>query len=174
MQESLRTVVRNVPGLEWAGVAETATGALAAFESHQPDLVILDLVLGAGSGLGVLRAIKQQQPACRVVVFTGHDGAMLRTRCLAAGADYFFSKIHEHRDLVRQLHAFGAEAPRFASGQPNGAVVPPLPGARPMQGRGETGVVREMFSPQSGPGPGGRFEPSTGCIPATEHPSNTL
>lgn len=48
MQEILTESLQTVPGLELAGVAETATEALAAFESHRPDVVILDLALPGG------------------------------------------------------------------------------------------------------------------------------
>jgi DNA-binding NarL/FixJ family response regulator len=104
MREALTQSVHAVPGLELVAVAETAADAMAAFESHHPDVVILDLVLRVGSGLDVLRAIKQHTPACRVLVFSGHDKEPFRSRCLAAGADHFFSKIRQHRELIQQLH----------------------------------------------------------------------
>lgn len=121
MQEILTESLQTVPGLELAGVAETATEALAAFESHRPDVVILDLVLRAGTGLDVLHGIKQRAPACRVLVFTGHDAEPYRTRCLAAGADYFFSKNWQLRELIQQLRNFGGAAPA-ATNRPAGAV----------------------------------------------------
>ena len=110
MQEILTESLQTVPGLELAGVAETATEALAAFESHRPDVVILDLVLRVGSGLDVLHEIKQRAPACRVLVFTGYDEEPFRTRCLAEGADYFFSKNRQHRELIQELHNLGGDA----------------------------------------------------------------
>ncbi len=121
MQEILTESLRTVPGLELAGVAETAAEALAAFESHRPDVVILDLGLRAGTGLDVLHGIKQRAPACRVLVFTGYDEEPYRTRCLAAGADHFFSKNRQHRELIQQLHNFGGDAPA-ATGQRADAV----------------------------------------------------
>lgn len=111
MQEILTESLRTVPGLELAGVAETATEAMAAFELHRPDVVILDLVLRAGSGLDVLHGIKRRAPTCRVLVFTGHDAEPYRTRCLAAGADCFFSKTRQYRELIQQLRDFGGAAP---------------------------------------------------------------
>jgi two-component system response regulator DevR len=102
MQDTLRAAVKTM-GLELAGVAATAEGAMAAFASGQPDVVILDLVLQAGSGFEVLLRIKERAPTCRVMVFTRHDEESFRKRCLAAGADYFLSKNREHGELWRQL-----------------------------------------------------------------------
>lgn len=110
MQEILTESLQTVPGLELAGVAETATEAMAAFEAHRPDVVILDLALRVGSGLDVLHEIKQRAPACRVLVFTGYDEEPFRTRCLAEGADHFFSKIRQHRELFQHLHDLGGDA----------------------------------------------------------------
>ena len=110
MREALTQSVRAVPGLELVDAVATAADAIAAFEAHHPDVVILDLILRVGSGLDVLRAIKQHTPACRVLVFSGHDKAPFRSRCLAAGADHFFSKIRQHRELIQELHNLAGDA----------------------------------------------------------------
>jgi DNA-binding NarL/FixJ family response regulator len=52
-----------------------------------------------------------------VLVFTGYDEEPYRTRCLAAGADRFFSKIRQHRALIQELHNLGGDAPA-ATGRP--------------------------------------------------------
>ena len=106
--------LQTVPGMEVAGIAETVAEAIAAFEAHRPDVVILDLSLRIGSGFDVLRAIKQHTPACRVLVFTGHDQESYRQHCLGAGADFFFSKNRQFEELLQQLHAFSREAPPAA------------------------------------------------------------
>src|SRR5665213_3154494 len=111
VQEILTESLQTVPGLELAGVVATVADALAAFEFHRPDVVILDLVLRAGTGLDVLHGIKQRAPACRVLAFTGHDEEPYRTRCLAAGADLFFSKHGQYRALIQELHTLGGDAP---------------------------------------------------------------
>ena len=108
MQEILNWSVQAAPGLELAAVVDTTTDALTAFDRSSPDVVILDLALREGNGLDVLREIKRRAPACRVLVFTTHDTEPYRTRCLAAGADYFFSKNKQHRELIQVLQALGA------------------------------------------------------------------
>ena len=114
MQEILVRSVQAVPGLEVAGVAETAAEALAAFELHHPDAVILDLVLREGSGLDVLRAIKVRAPKCGVLVFTGYDAEPYRARCLAAGADRFLSKHRQFPELLEHLRALHVASCRTA------------------------------------------------------------
>jgi DNA-binding NarL/FixJ family response regulator len=111
MQEIIAEAVRVEPGLELAAIVDSAADALAGFSENRPDLVILDLVLREGSGLDVLREIKRVAPECRVVIFTGYDAEQYHTRCLGAGADYFFSKVRQHRELIQLLGILGNERP---------------------------------------------------------------
>ncbi len=111
MQEILSWSLQNAPGLVLAGVVDTAVDALLEFDRRKPDVVILDLALREGSGLDVLREVKRRHSACCVLVFTTHDSEPYRTRCVAAGADYFFSKNKQHRELVQVLQTLGARPP---------------------------------------------------------------
>jgi DNA-binding NarL/FixJ family response regulator len=113
--EFLTQSFQTVTGLEVTGIAETAAEAIAAFDAQQPDVVILDLSLRTGSGLDVMRRIKQTPSACRVLVFTGHDGELYRERCMRAGADFFFSKNSQHKDLIKQLQLLAGAAPAIVS-----------------------------------------------------------
>ena len=58
------------------GFEVTAAGSLAdawaAFEKDRPDIVLLDLVLGDGNGLDLLRRIKGQGAPVKVVVISAH------------------------------------------------------------------------------------------------------
>jgi DNA-binding NarL/FixJ family response regulator len=110
MQEILIWSVQTAPGLELVAMADTAAEALGEFDRCRPEVVILDLALREGSGLDVLREIKQRAASCRVLVFTTHDTEPFRTRCMAAGADYFFSKNKQHRELIQVLQQLGAQA----------------------------------------------------------------
>jgi len=109
MQEIMTDALQGLTGLELAAVADTVADALAAFESHRPEVIILDLGLRTGSGMDVLLEVKRRAPACQVLVFTGCDAEKFRTHCLAAGADYFFSKHRQHDELIAQLRQLGGE-----------------------------------------------------------------
>jgi DNA-binding NarL/FixJ family response regulator len=103
--EDNKTIRDNlVPALEdlvnshVVGFAETESGALAwlAAHPHEWQLLIVDLFLKEGSGLGVLAGCKTRSTGQRVVVLSNYVTQDIRTRCEALGADAVFDK---SRDL---------------------------------------------------------------------------
>ena len=59
------------------------------------DLVIVDIFLRTGSGLGVIAAARRRRPGAALVVLSNYATDEMRSRCLAAGADRVFDKSHE-------------------------------------------------------------------------------
>ncbi|MFD6951074.1 two-component system response regulator [Nocardiopsis sp. TSRI0078] len=51
-------LVESLPGFTVTGTAHTAASALTQIRGHQPDLVLLDLVLPDASGISVMRALR--------------------------------------------------------------------------------------------------------------------
>jgi len=56
------------------------------------DVAVVDLILEAGSGMGVIPYCKQFHPAGKVVVFSGYASPVLRQHCARLGADAMFHK----------------------------------------------------------------------------------
>lgn len=56
------------------------------------DLAVVDLVLGQGSGLGVIERCKARAPDAKVVVFSSYATPGVRSHCLRLGADAVFEK----------------------------------------------------------------------------------
>jgi DNA-binding NarL/FixJ family response regulator len=64
------------------------------------DLMIVDIFLLSGSGLGVLKAAQDAQVPARRVVLTNYATADIRKRCTLLGADRVFDKSCELEDLI--------------------------------------------------------------------------
>ena len=80
--------------------ASDARGALAAERQAAHDLVLLDLALPDGSGLDVLRAMRQDGVGADIVVLTAHGSIASAVEAIRSGADDFLSKPADF-DLVR-------------------------------------------------------------------------
>lgn len=109
--ERLADLLKEVPGLRLVGRANDVPGAIYSIVRANPDAVILDLQMPGGTGLEVLRAIRQSHPAVWVLICTNYPYRQYREECIAAGANYFldksadFEKIPEIlRNLMKKVH----------------------------------------------------------------------
>ncbi len=69
-------------------------------DGRDVDLVIIDVFLKAGSGLGVLKRAAQRSVPGKRVVLTNYATNEMRRKCLELGADRVFDKSNELDDLV--------------------------------------------------------------------------
>lgn len=104
-QELARVVVRELQGAGYQVVrAGDGLGALEAYTSHQPDLVILDWMLPGLDGLEVLRRIRQSS-AVPVLMLTARGDEMDRVVGLEVGADDYLTKPFSMRELIARVRA---------------------------------------------------------------------
>ena len=79
-------------------------GAVAAYEEHQPDLVVLDVMLPGFDGLEVCRRIQQSRPV-PVLMLTARDDEADVLVGLGVGADDYLTKPFRMRELVARVAA---------------------------------------------------------------------
>lgn len=73
----LCTMLSALPGLSVSGTATSCAEALALVAQDPPDLLLLDLALGDGSGLAVATALAERHPEARVVVLSGEAAGFI-------------------------------------------------------------------------------------------------
>jgi two-component system OmpR family response regulator len=98
-----------VKTLGWAETENDARGWLAAHPGEW-DLLIVDLFLRQGSGLGVLEGCQDRSRHQRVVVLSNYATTDMRQRCAQLGADAVFDKSNEIDALVDYCLALGGQA----------------------------------------------------------------
>jgi DNA-binding NarL/FixJ family response regulator len=86
VREWLASMVALEPDLMVCGQAEAAAAALAAVPQARPDLMVVDLSLPRGSGLDLIKNMRAQFPAVRLLVLSMHDEASVAERAFRAGA----------------------------------------------------------------------------------------
>ena len=78
------------------------TTRFASIDRLHPDLVIVDLHM-PGSGFRLIDVVGARSPHPLLLVLTSYPYPQYRTRCLKAGAEYFFDKATEFEAVVRML-----------------------------------------------------------------------
>jgi len=101
MRARIAESVADIAGAEIVGQSGDPFEALGSIRKSQPDVVILDIRLPGRSGIDVLKDLKKQPAAPIVIMITNYPYHQYRQGCMAAGADYFFSKINEF-DMIRE------------------------------------------------------------------------
>ena len=95
----IRLLLADQPDLEVVGEAGTAREALAETRRLEPDIMILDLSLGADTGLDVIGELAALQSPVRILVMSMHDETLHADRVLRSGAHGYIMK-HEASDKV--------------------------------------------------------------------------
>jgi two-component system response regulator RegA len=80
--------------------AQDAASALAAAQAISPAGVVLDLNLGATSGLSLIGPLLNVAPACRIVVLTGYASIATAVEAIKLGATQYFAKPVEVEAII--------------------------------------------------------------------------
>ena len=88
----MRHLIAAEPDLSICGEAETAEQAMGLARTTTPDLAVVDLSLGATTGLELVRDLVEAFPALPVLVLSMHDEALYAERALRAGARGYIMK----------------------------------------------------------------------------------
>ena len=94
--------------------AHDGPSAVAAFEEHAPDLVVLDLMLPGFDGLEVCRRIQASRPV-PVLMLTARDDETDLLVGLAVGADDYVTKPFSMREVVARIRALLRRVERAAA-----------------------------------------------------------
>jgi DNA-binding NarL/FixJ family response regulator len=103
VRDRLTSLLGEMPIVEIVGQAADAAQAIQAIQQLKPDVVILDIRMPAGSGIGVLRSLQQKQEKPKFIMLTNYPFLQYRKTCLEAGASYFFDKSSEFDKIPQAL-----------------------------------------------------------------------
>ena len=102
IRENLIATLEELAYVDAVGTSETENEGKHWLTEHSGewDLAIVDLFLKQGSGLGVLAACRDRNPAQKVVVLSNYATTDIRQRCTQLGVDAVFDKSNEIDALV--------------------------------------------------------------------------
>ncbi len=109
LRQRLVGMLSKIKQLDIVGDVANVSAAHAAVRTLQPDLIVLDLRLGDGSGMEVLREAKQHHPDTKVIILTNFPEPQYERKCAELGADFFLCKSTDSHRLVEISERLASE-----------------------------------------------------------------
>ena len=99
------------------GEATDAAEAVTLTGTQRPDVVTLDVRLGAGDGLDAIKAIREANPDTRIVMLSSFDSPTYIARAVSAGASDYVLKTASRKDLIEAVTNAARGLPPARSGE---------------------------------------------------------
>jgi len=103
MQEGIAALVNNQPDMHVVGTASSVETAAQVFTECTPDVVLMDMRLGDGSGVDAMEILLAIDPSARVVILTMVEGDVGIRRALKAGAKGYVLKTMPPKELLQVI-----------------------------------------------------------------------
>ena len=104
VREWLANLIQKNSDLKVCGEAEDSLTALEGIAKTQPDLAIVDLSLGSGSGIDLIRSIRSSFPGVAMIVLSMHDERVYAERVIRAGARGYVMKRESTKKIIDAIH----------------------------------------------------------------------
>ena len=118
-------------------IAEAGTGedGCRLFESHRPDVVVMDVGLPGIGGIEAARRILARDSAARILMFSMHEDVVFSSRALQTGARGYVTKSSAPEVLVEAVRLVAAGKLYISHDMAQELAVQMLPGhENPLQG----------------------------------------
>jgi two-component system, response regulator RegA len=91
--------------------ADSVASGIAAASEHPPAFAVVDLRLGDGSGLEIVKALRKARPGARIVMLTGYGNIATAVAAVKAGALDYLTKPADADAVERALLASDSGLP---------------------------------------------------------------
>lgn len=92
VREGLGFRIARCPDLVVCGEAADVAGALEQAEQTRPDVSVIDIALGSGNGIDLIRRLRARDPSARTLVWSMYPESLYAERALRAGAMGYITK----------------------------------------------------------------------------------
>ncbi len=104
-RKGLRTLLDSMPQMTVIGEATSGREAVEQAVALEPDVILLDLQMPAGGGLGAIRELAHRPANSRILVVTLFDDDESIFTALKAGARGYILKDADEAEMIRAIQA---------------------------------------------------------------------
>ena len=105
ISEAWTSLLKDAPNIWVVGTADNAEDAFSMTHAHKPDIVLMDINLGAGSGFDATVKINDRMPKTRVIGLSLHDDITYVKKFLSIGAKGYLTKNTSKSELIEAIHS---------------------------------------------------------------------
>ncbi len=111
VRRGVAELIDNERDMTVCGQEGTAAGGLRLIQRIRPDVAVVDLSLGLGSGLQLVKQLAGSHSDVRVLILSMHDETLYAERALAAGAHGYVMKDEAVPTLISAIRAVARGEP---------------------------------------------------------------
>ena len=100
VRQGIKQIVADSPDMEIAGEAASGQETLQLVRSGSFDVIILDISMPDQNGLDILRELKAESPALKVIILSMHPEEQYAVRSLRDGASAYLTKGSPPEELI--------------------------------------------------------------------------
>jgi DNA-binding NarL/FixJ family response regulator len=108
VREGLRRLLEASSDIVVAAEAANGDEALALVRANDYDVAVLDMSMPGLAGIELIKRVKAEKPALRVLVLSMHDERQFAARALRAGASGYLTKDSAAAQLVAAIRKIAA------------------------------------------------------------------
>jgi DNA-binding NarL/FixJ family response regulator len=108
MRDGIAALLNEVPGFKIVGEARDGLEAIQMIQTHQPNMILMDIGMTPMNGLDATARISKEYPEVRVVILSMHANEEYVLKALRAGAAGYLLKDTKKQELIDALNAVAA------------------------------------------------------------------
>lgn len=105
LREGIIQFINRQDDLVVCGEADSIASARTAVPRHEPDLLLLDLRLGSGDTIDLIKALKIQYSSMPILVISQYDETLFAEKALRAGARGYVLKQEATEEVLVAIRA---------------------------------------------------------------------
>lgn len=103
MRDGLSMRITAQPGWEICGMAATEDEGFALIMEQCPDLVLVDISLGSGNGIDLIKRVRSKNPTVKFLAISAYKESLYAERALRAGALGYLNKQETNERLTEAI-----------------------------------------------------------------------
>jgi two-component system, NarL family, response regulator len=111
VRDGLANIVNQQKDMRVVAEADDGDAAIALYDQHVPDVMVLDLRMPRRDGVAVVEEVMEKHPKARLLIMTTYDGDEDIFKSLSRGAKGYLLKDAPRQEILTAIRAVAADQP---------------------------------------------------------------